>query len=853
MPEALIRPELVQLGAAPADKAAAIRQAGQLLVAAGCIAPAYVQSLLAREQTANTYLGSGVAIPHGQIADRHLIERTGIAVLQVPGGVEWNAGQRATLIFAIAAQSDEHLALLRRLTRLLQDEATLQKLACTADAGDILRALELPAAPAAAADAAAQAPAADYAQGFDWRMPYPNGLHARPAQQWVETARRFAASVRVRNGQEAGDAKNLMALLQLGIAHGQTLHVSAQGSDAAAALAALQDVMNRLSAAEEAEAEKARQAKAQAASRSAWQPAGRPPSLQGISASPGLAIGTLRVRRAANIAVPDRPAPLAEGADALDEALAATRAELLQLAQDTAARIGKAEGGIFRAQAELLGDTGLIAQACQRMAQGHGAAWSWHEAVQAAASQLASVGSPLLAARAADLRDAGLRVLRKLAPELEQLNPPGGQEQGGENLVIAAADLTPSDTAALDLRQVAGLCTAQGGPSSHTAIIARTLGLPAVVAAGGALLDVPDGQTVVLDGDGARLYWGLDEADLQSARQWRDAQQARAREIARLALQPAATQDGVRVEVAANVNRPEQVPAALAAGAEGVGLMRTEFLYLERDSAPGEDEQCETYCGMVRELAGRPLIIRTLDIGGDKQVPYLNLPHEENPFLGIRGSRLMLRRPDLLEPQLRAIYRAAKTGPLSIMFPMITSQAELRALRAECERIRQQLNAPAVPIGIMVEVPAAAVMAGQLALHADFFSIGTNDLTQYVLAIDRQHPELAREADTLHPAVLRMIQHTVQGAQAATQAGRPCWVGVCGGLAGDPLGAAILTGLGVRELSMSQRDIAPVKAALRACDSALLAELAQLALDSADADSVRALAARLQAPRQVKR
>ena len=674
MPEALIRPELVQLGAAPADKTAAIRQAGQLLVAAGCIAPAYVQSLLAREQTANTYLGSGMAIPHGQIADRHLIERTGIAVLQVPGGVEWNAGQRATLIFAIAAQSDEHLALLRRLTRLLQDEATLQKLACTADAGDILRVLELPAAPAAAADAAAQAPAGDYAQGFDWRMPYPNGLHARPAQQWVETARRFAASVRVRNGQEAGDAKNLMALLQLGIAHGQTLHVSAQGDDAAAALAALQGVMNRLTAAEETEAEKARQAKAQAASRSAWQPAGQPPSLQGISASPGLAIGTLRVRRAADIAVPDRPAPLAEGADALDEALAATRAELLQLAQDTAARIGKAEGGIFRAQAELLGDTGLIAQACQRMAQGHGAAWSWHEAVQAAASQLASVGSPLLAARAADLRDAGLRVLRKLAPELDV---PGGQMQGGENLVIAAADLTPSDTAALDLRQVAGLCTAQGGPSSHTAIIARTLGLPAVVAAGGALLDVPDSQTVVLDGDGARLYWGLDEADLQSARQWRDAQQARAREIARLALQPAATQDGVRVEVAANVNRPEQVPAALAAGAEGVGLMRTEFLYLERDSAPGEDEQCETYCGMVRELAGRPLIIRTLDMGTRRtrhalrpkfagaaaarhlprrqnRAAFHHVSHDHQPGRAARAARRMRTHPPAAERARRA-------------------------------------------------------------------------------------------------------------------------------------------------------------------------------------------------------
>ena len=266
MSDALIRPELIRLGAAPASKAEAIRQAGQLLVEAGCIAPAYVESLLAREQVANTYLGSGVAIPHGQIADRHMIRQTGIAVLQAPGGVAWNEGQEATLVFAIAAQSDEHLALLRRLTRLLQDETTLHRLAITADAGDILRALDQPAA---VAPSPAE-PASDYAQGFDWRMPYPNGLHARPAQQWVEAARRFAASVRVRNGQEAGDAKNLMALLQLGIAHGQTIHVSAQGPDAAAALAALQGVMNQLTATEQAEAEKAKQANAQATSRHAW-------------------------------------------------------------------------------------------------------------------------------------------------------------------------------------------------------------------------------------------------------------------------------------------------------------------------------------------------------------------------------------------------------------------------------------------------------------------------------------------------------------------------------------------------------------------------------------------------------
>lgn len=850
----LIQPQLIGLGAAPADKTEAIRQAGQLLADAGCIAPAYIDSLLAREQTANTFLGSGVAIPHGQIADRHMIARTGIAVLQVPQGVAWNAEQRATLIFAIAAQSDEHLALLRRLTRLLQDEATLHKLATTQDANDILAAFEQ-SAPAPAADAA---PAGDFAQGFDWLMPYPNGLHARPAQQWVETARRFAASVRVRMGSEAGDAKNLMALLQLGITKDAAIHISAQGPDAEAALAALKGVMDRLVAVEQAEAEKAarQQASAQAAASRAWRPAGKALSLPAISASPGLAVGVLRVRRPAAIEVPDEPpAHLAQAADALDAALAATHAELEQLAQTTAARIGPSEGGIFRAQAQLLGDTDLIAAACQHMARGHGAAWSWHTAITQAADQLAQVGSPLLAARAADLRDVGLRALRHLAPGLAL--PAAGPDEG-ENLVIAAADLTPSDTAALDLKRIAGLCTAQGGPSSHTAIIARTLGLPALVAAGSALLDMPDGQTVVVDGDGGRLYWDLSEADLASARQWRTRQLEQTRAQAAAALQEAATADGQRVEVAANLNRPEQVPAALAAGAEGVGLMRTEFLYLERDQAPGEDEQYAIYRDMLAALGGKPLIIRTLDIGGDKQVPYLNLPHEENPFLGIRGSRLMLRRPDLLEPQLRAIYRAAKDaqvalGALSIMFPMITSLAEIIALKGDCERIRQQVDAPYVPIGIMIEVPAAAAMADQLARQVDFFSIGTNDLTQYVLAIDRQHPELAREADSLHPAVLRMIQRTVQGARAATQAGRKCWVGVCGGIAGDPLGAAILVGLGVRELSMSQRDIAPVKAALRGCDSALLAELAGLALSSPDADSVRALAARLDAPEQVKR
>ncbi|EEG07370.1 phosphoenolpyruvate--protein phosphotransferase [Pseudogulbenkiania ferrooxidans] len=828
MPLPLIPAELVRLGASPADKNGAIAEAGHLLASAGYIDPAYIDSLLRRETVANTFLGHGVAIPHGMIEDRYLIRHTGVAVLQIPGGLEWNPGQRVHLVVAIAAQSDEHITLLRRLTRLLQDEKQLQTLFGTNDPAPLLAALGEDAVVAEAAVATV----ADHEHHFSWTMEYPNGLHARPATLWVETARRFDADVLVRNHQESADCKNLIGLLQLGLQHGHELHVSASGPEAEQALATLRDVMTRITAQEQADAAAAA-LKQKNANRQGWAPAGALPSIGGISASPGLAIGTTRQLRAHAVDVKDRPGQLIDGGAELEAALVATRDELEELALDTARRLGTAEAGIFRAQAELLNDSELITLTCRFMVQQHGVAWAWHQAVEQQAGKLAALGSPLLAARAADLRDVGRRVLAKLDPSADTGS--NGVNGNGETILIAA-DLAPSDTATLDVTRTLGLCTAQGGPTSHTAILARTLGLPALVAGGAALLDVPDGTTVILDGHGGRLYLDPSAEDLASARRWLAEQQERdARQAADRAL-PAQTRDGHRVEIAANVNRPEKVAEALTAGAEGVGLMRTEFLFLERDSAPDEEEQYATYRAMIEALQGRTLIIRALDIGGDKQVPYLDLPREENPFLGVRGARLQLRRADLLEPQLRALYRAAAHGPMSIMFPMVTSLDEVRTLRAHCERIRQELNAPQVPLGIMVEVPAVATMADRLAEHVDFFSIGTNDLTQYVLAIDRQHPELAREADSLHPAVLRLIQQTVDGARR-----HQVWVGVCGGLAGDPLGAAILTGIGVHELSMSPRDIPAVKARLRAATHSTLLELARQALECDSAADVRAL------------
>ncbi|QOK95508.1 phosphoenolpyruvate--protein phosphotransferase [Ralstonia pseudosolanacearum] len=836
MPSPLICAERIRLQQRATDKTSAIRAAGRLLADTGCIDPAYIDSLLRRETVANTFLGHGVAIPHGMSEDRHLIRQTGIAVLQFPDGLEWHPGQTTHLVFAIAAQSDEHITLLRRLTRLLNDDARLHQLFATQRAEDIVAALSQDA-PAPAASALG----GDLAERLALTLDYPSGLHARPAAQWVETARRFAARVQVRHGAETADAKNLVALLQLGLAAGAALTLSAEGPDARAALTALQHTIRSLTAQERAQAARDTQAARTRQIARGWQPAADLPAIGGIGASPGLAIGIVHVVQPGVSAVPDHPVPLAAGGDLLDRALADTRAELAELARDTAARLGEAEAGIFKAQAELLGDTDLMTLTCQAMVEGRGVAWSWHHAVERLAERLAALGNPLLAARAADLRDVGRRVLGHLDPALRgtaQALPDGP-------CILVAQDLSPSDTAALDTRRIAGIVTAQGGPTSHTAILTRTLGIPAVVAAGPAVLDVASGTQAIVDGSSGQLYLDPDAAAVASAEAWLREDAARAqREQAERGL-PARTRDGHAVEIAANVNLPAQAIEAVTLGAEGVGLMRTEFLFLERDHAPDEDAQHEVYAAMLAALGGRPLIVRTLDIGGDKQVPYLNLPKEENPFLGVRGARLLLRRPDLLEPQLRALYRAAcGGGPLSIMFPMITSLDEGIALRAACERIRAELDAPAVPLGIMVEVPAAALLADQLAEHVDFFSIGTNDLTQYTLAIDRQHPDLAAEADSLHPAVLRLIQLTVQGA-----ARRGRWVGVCGGLAGDPFGALLLTGLGVHELSMSPRDIPAVKARLRDAHVGQLTELAGQALACASAEDVRALEATLPAHR----
>ncbi|MDR3221391.1 MAG: phosphoenolpyruvate--protein phosphotransferase [Candidatus Accumulibacter sp.] len=804
----------------------AIRLVGQRLVEAGYIAPPYIDSLMRREAVSNTFLGAGVAIPHGMIEDRHHVFHTGIAVLQAPDGVPWQEGQQARLIVAIAAQSDEHIAILRRLTRLMQQEGAIDELVTCTDPGKIIAALtDTPYMPPAAA-----APWPADAR-IEIALDYPNGLHARPATRWVETAKRHACVMRVFKDSEHADAKSLSGLLSLGITHGQKFVLAARGEHAESAIRDLAETITRLSAEEIGDAERARAAATRArADAPVWKPVAAGRLQQGVAASPGLAVGRIVRHETGVLAIADTSTGAVPEGAALEAALVRVGVELGELEGKTRLRLGAGEAAIFAAQRELISDPALMRAAYGEIMRGHGAAWAWKKVLDARVDQQRRLPDPLLAARALDLKDAGERVLAALL----------GIERRATALrepsILVAEDLTPSDTLQLDMRHVVGLAISGGGPTSHTAILARTLGLPAIVAAGPSLLQIGQGGEAVIDGSAGCLYLDCPAADIESARAAIAAQAGRNEAMRADRYRPAVTVDGHAVGIFANVANAKQASDAVEAGAEGVGLMRTEFLFLERESAPSEDEQYTVYRATLTALDGRPLIIRALDIGGDKQVSYLDLPHEENPFLGVRGARLLLARPELLRTQLRALYRAAAHGPVSIMFPMVTRIAEVIALRGECEQIRAALDAPKTPLGIMVEVPAVAVMAERFAREVDFFSIGTNDLTQYVLAMDRQHPQLAAQADLLEPAVLALIGAT---ARAARQAG--IHVGVCGGLAGDPLGARILTGLGVSELSMSAQDIAAVKTALRAETFLSLQQLAQRALAACDAAEVRAL------------
>jgi multiphosphoryl transfer protein len=663
----------------------------------------------------------------------------------------------------------------------------------------------------------------------------PLGLHARPAARFVQTAGSFDADLTVTNVTTArgpASGRSLNALATLGVRQGEEILVAARGPEASEALAALaalaeRDFDDAPAAAPPAPAPPAR---AQAA------PAG---ALAGLPAAPGTALGAARHFRLTPPEIPTEPAsdPQAEW-DALERALEQARGEIRATRDSVAARAGEYHAAIFDAHLLFLEDDALLEPARRAIfEESASAAQAWHAASETVAAEYRGLDDEYLRARAEDLTAVARQVVAHL------LDGEGLAAAVVEPGIVVAPDLTPADTVALDRELVRGIATAFGAPTSHSAILARSLGIPAAVGLGERLLDVPEGTPLVLDGDAGAVY--VDPtAELVRGYEQRSAErQAAARLALASAQQPARTLDGRRIEVVANVGSPADVDAAVANGAEGVGLLRTEFLFLERKTLPTEDEQYAAYQEMAERLDGRPLILRTLDVGADKPLPYLPRRPEANPFLGVRGIRLGLAEPELLETQLRAALRVADSHPLKVMFPMVSTLTEYQEAVAALARAREGLEqrgeSPGeLDVGIMVEVPAAALAAEAFAPEVDFFSIGTNDLVQYTMAAERGNDAVAGLADGLHPSVLRLIRAVAEAAEAHGK-----WVGVCGELASDPLAVPLLVGLGVSELSVNPPAIPATKEAVRRLDAGAAAGLADEALRLASAEDVRVLVA----------
>lgn len=675
-----------------------------------------------------------------------------------------------------------------------------------------------------------------------------HGLHARPAARFVQTAASFDADVQVKNlTNDKGpvSAMSLNGVATLGAVRDHQILITATGPEASQALEALSKLVGAGFGETNGDIHLAAEtlvSKKSVSIRTSTEGVRKGGfSLKAVAVSKGYVLGPLYRYGPPLPPIPSEPAddPGKEWAR-LEAARAITQRSIHLRRVELTDLIGEEEAQIFDAHLLILQDPELIDIVRGEITeQNKNAAAAWDAAIKQTAAAYTDLDDPYLQQRSADVLDVGGQVLFALAGRSEIAEIPIETP-----VVLYAHDLTPTETSQLDMNQVLGILTSVGGPTSHSAILARALGIPSVSGVGAALNGVGDNTRVALDGFSGHVWVKPNKSVTSMLEDKRDEWLARRQRLIEAGSQPAATLDGVRIEVAANVGSVEDTKAAIRNGAEGIGLLRTEFLFLSRDSSPTEEEQVDvlSQIGEVMRQGGAkgPVIVRTLDVGGDKNLPYVNLPEEANPFLGVRAIRLSLRNQQMFNTQLRAALRAGANNNIKIMFPMISILDELRQAKVLLEEAHLSLEKESLahkwPIetGMMVEVPGAAILSKQFAKEVDFFSIGTNDLTQYTLAAERGNPNLAEMSDALHPAVLRLVQQVVEAAHQHSK-----WVGVCGEMAGDPLGAAVLLGLGVDELSMSPGAIPALKSVLRRVTMKEAKALAIQAVEMESAAQVR--------------
>lgn len=652
-------------------------------------------------------------------------------------------------------------------------------------------------------------------------VPLAHGLHARPSALIAAEAKRHRSDITLAASGRTANVKSPVAIMALGLGYQESALLTASGPDAGAAAAAVADLIEHRLPPEPPASLAPAEPLPEAA-----EPSTLPPGvLRGVPAAPGVAIGTAvrLMRRKANVA--EQSLGVEAETIALTSALAAVRTRLARQSETGP----REQREIVGAHLAFLDDEELLGVTNAAIAAGASAGVAWRDAINAQVEILRRIGDVHIAQRADDLTDLEHQVLIELSGEGEarQVLP--------DNAIVLAEDLGPGQLMGLE-GALAGICLAGGGPTSHVAILATARNIPAVVAVGPTLLSIADGTALILDGGLGEVRVAPEAVEIEAAQTKLAALHTLRRESVAQAAEPCRMADGTRIEVLANLGSLADAEAAVANGAEGCGLLRTEFLFLERAEPPSEDEQAECYQAIATALGGRPLVVRTLDVGGDKPAPYLELPREDNPAMGLRGVRVSLWRPDLLRDQIRAILRVRPPGQCRILVPMVSSVAELAEVRDMVASARSETGHGQIQIGVMIETPAAAVTADLMAADADFLSIGTNDLTQYVLAMDRGNPSMASQIDALHPAVLRMIAATTDG---ACKFGRP--VAVCGGLAADATAAAVLIGLGVTELSAPPAILPQIKSAVRRLTLGPCHALAARALECASAAEVRVL------------
>jgi phosphotransferase system enzyme I (PtsI) len=567
--------------------------------------------------------------------------------------------------------------------------------------------------------------------------------------------------------------------------------------------------------------------------------------LDGLGVARGIAIGTVHLHDSGAISVPERriAANRIEAECARFAAAAAKAGHQVEQLQEKADRLGGSAGEelgyLLDAYRQMLHGSRLIRGVERRVrAERINAEAAVQQEINEIVRGFEAMEDSYLAARVADIRDIGRRLLRNLT------NTPYRPFTAlPKNAVIVADEMTPADTALLDPGHVAGLATVQGGAECHTAIMARSLSLPSVLGIAGLLKGLKGGEQIIVDGAAGVVVINPTPATLEVYRRKRAAVLKTRRILARLKDVPAVTLDGARILLQANMELPNEIAAVLESGAEGIGLLRSEFLFMNRDDIPSEDEQYQVLKEVVERMDGRTVTVRTFDAGGDKLAPALGCTIGPNPSLGLRAIRLGLARPELLEAQLSAILRASAHGPIRILIPMVATVEELRATRDIMNKVIRRLKRkgtamadPPPPLGAMIEIPGAALSADSIAWQADFFAIGTNDLTQYTLAIDRSDEAVAHLYNPLHPAVLRLIQFS---AEAALRARIP--VCVCGEIAGDPRYTALLLGLGIRDLSMTASNVPVVKNRIRGIDLVAATQRARVIMDQSDSARIAQL------------